>query len=256
MARVLVTGASGLLGSHLLPRLRNAGHEVRALSRHPRPERVPDVDWVAGDVLERDGMASAVAGCDAVIHAASLSRPVRQSRTTEVDGTANVAAAAVAAGARVVYISIVGVDQHGYPYYRAKYAAEQALEASSAAWTVLRATQFHELLAEPMRYHFMPATPNLAFQPVDAGEVADRLVALATSDEVGRVADFGGPEILAVPELIRAWSEITGRQVVRVPLPVRGFLGDFNRGVHLAPEHRAGTITWREWLRRRPLSYS
>jgi uncharacterized protein YbjT (DUF2867 family) len=107
-----------------------------------------------------------------------------------------------------------------------------------------------------MRYHLMVATPNMAFQPVDTGEVADRLVALATSDETGRVPDFGGPEILSVRELIQTWSQITGRRVLRVPLPVWGFLADFDNGVHLAPEHRTGTVTWREWLRRRPLSYS
>jgi uncharacterized protein YbjT (DUF2867 family) len=255
MSQVLVTGASGLLGSQLLPRLRSEGHEVRALSRHPRPERVSDVDWVACDVLDRDGIASAVTGCDSVIHAATVSYG-RRSRATEVDGTTNVAAAAKAAGARVVYISIVGVDQNRISYYGGKYSAEQALEASGGNWTILRATQFHPLLAEPMRYHFMPATPNLAFQPVDAGDVADRLVALATSNETGRVPDFGGPEILTVRELIDAWSEITGRRVVRVPVPTLGFLADFDSGAHLAPEHRAGTLTWRDWLRRRPLSYS
>jgi uncharacterized protein YbjT (DUF2867 family) len=253
MAQVLVTGASGRLGSHLLPRLREAGHEVRALSRHPRPERVPDVDWVACDVLDREGIASAVAGCDAVIHAASSPR---RGRTIEIDGTTNVAAAANAAGARVVYVSIVGVDQARFAYYGAKYAAEQALEAGGAKWTILRATQFHDLLAKPMRYHLMVGTPNMAFQPVDAGDVADRLVALATSDETGRVPDFGGPEVLTVPELIQAWYDITGRRVVRVPLPAWGFLADFDNGVNLAPEHRVGTITWREWLRHRPVPYS
>src|SRR5947209_4230730 len=138
MATVLVTGGTGVLGSYLVPRLVARGHEVRRLSRH-----ASGPDAVRGDVRTGEGIDAAVAGCDVVVHAATSQR---RSRETEVKGTRHVVDAARKADAHVIYVSIVGVDRHRIPYYKAKWAAEQVVEASNARWTILRATQFHDLL--------------------------------------------------------------------------------------------------------------
>jgi uncharacterized protein YbjT (DUF2867 family) len=250
VARVLVTGGSGTLGSYLVPRLIVRGHGVRVVSRHQPSKLNPSsVEAVRGDVASGDGLASAFVDIDVVVHAASLGLR-RGAHRVEVRGTQNVLTASRAAGAHFVYVSIVGVDHHRLPYYRAKWEAEQLIAASSSSWAIQRATQFHDLLAEALRSRVMPTTKNLSYQLVDAGEVSDRLVDLVESQQPGRAPDFGGPEILPMREIVRTWREETGRRVVTVPVPRVHFLNDLDRGRHLCPAQASGRITWREWLRR------
>jgi uncharacterized protein YbjT (DUF2867 family) len=250
MADVLVTGGTGTLGRRLVPRLLAVGHQVRVLTRRPSHAGLPpDVRLVTGDVRSGAGLAAAIEGVHVVVHAASS--PLRRMRETEVAGTGLVAAAARDAGAHLIYVSIVGVDDHRYPYYRAKLAAERVVADSGAGWTVQRATQFHELLDFVLGKRVFLRTPRLAFQVVDAGEVADRLVELTFATPQGRAADFGGPEVLSVVELNAVRTDITGKRARLLPVPPIGWLADFDRGAHLAPERRAGKVTWGDWLRAR-----
>ena len=251
MSSVLVTGGTGVLGTRLVPRLVDAGHQVTVLSRSADPAAVPDhVDAVRGDVLTGEGLASAVEAADTVVHAASS--PFRRARRTEVEGTANVARAAAERSPRahVVYISIVGVDRNPFPYYRAKWEAEQALEASDAPWTLLRATQFHPLLHEVLERRVAPRLAGLRFQLLDAGECADRLVELAGGDPRGRVDDMGGPDVVPIAEVVATYREVTSRRVASLPVPRLGRAARaFADGANLCPDHRDGRITWEEYLR-------
>lgn len=97
---------------------------------------------------------------------------------------ANLIAAARRAGAtHLVYISIVGVDRVPLGYYRSKYAVEKLVAESGIGWTVLRATQFHDLVVQMLRalaklpVVVLPA--HASDQPVEVAEVADRLAELA-----------------------------------------------------------------------------
>lgn len=251
MATVLVTGGTGMLGARLVPVLLGRGHAVRVLSRSPAPARLPEgAQAVRGDVRTAEGLREAVAGVDAVIHAAT--NPARRARATEVDGTRHMLHAAQDAGvANFVYVSIVGVDNHRLPYYKAKWAAEQVVEACPGGWTIQRATQFHALIEMFFRQAVFPATRQMAFQPVDAGEVSARLAELVDQGPCGRAADFGGPEVLSVRELCRIREEVTGRRTRVVPVPRVAFFRDFDDGRHLAPDHKQGQVTWRDWLSRR-----
>jgi len=244
-----VTGGTGTLGRVLVPRLLDAGHEVRVLSRRDAPALPAQATAAKGDVRTGDGLAAAVDGVDVVVHAATS--PTRRLRVTEVEGTRNVAGAARAVDAHVVYVSIVGVDRHRYAYYRAKHAAEQALADSGARWSVLRATQFHDLLERVLAAGVFIRTPRLAFQLVDAGDVADRLVRIVEGPPVGLAPDFGGPEVLSIRDIVRTRAELTGRRARLVRAPRVGFLRDFDEGLHLAPEHSDGRLTWERWLQTR-----
>jgi uncharacterized protein YbjT (DUF2867 family) len=225
-----------------------AGHHVRVLSRQQDP-RLPEGALAAqGDVLTGAGVEAAVAGCQVVIHAAS--NPRRHARQTEEAGARHVSAAAERAGAHLLYISIVGVDRHRFAYYRAKLAAEQIVAGSGADWTVLRATQFHELIDLFLGRGVFIRTRHLRFQPVEVREVAARLVELACGTPQGLVGDFGGPEVLSIRELAETRRTTTGRRTRLVPLPPLGFLADFDAGRHLSPQHRAGIGTWQQWLDR------
>ena len=246
MAVVLVTGGTGTLGSRVVTGLVARQHTVRVLSRRIGPAVDGTTRWV-GDVRTGEGLDAALSGVDVVVHAAS--NPRRRVRETELAGTANVLAAARPVGAHVIYVSIVGVDRQRFSYYRAKYAAEQLVESYLGDWSILRATQFHQLLARFLSYGVFFRTPNLGFQPVDAGDVAGRLVALTESRDTGHMADYGGPEVLSIAELVDVKRHCTGRSTRLVPVPTVSFLSDFDRGFHCTPDNLDGTVTWEEWWR-------
>lgn len=252
---VLVTGGTGTLGRRVVERLRVGGHEPRVMSRIERP------GTVRGDLLTGEGIEAAARGVETVVHCASntttnnLPNP-RKTRQVDVRGTELLLRAASAAGVRhVVFVSIVGVDRNPFFYYRAKLVAEGVVERSPVPWTILRATQFHELMLGMIRPLsglplVAPVPKGLLFQPVDVGEVADRLVELALSGPSGRVADFGGPQVQTLAELAAAYLRASGQRnrIIEVPLP-----GKISRalrdGAQVTPGTNRAKISWEEFLR-------
>ncbi|WP_327654878.1 SDR family oxidoreductase [Streptomyces sp. NBC_00483] len=244
MTTILVTGGTGTLGRLVTERLRAAGHEVRVLSRHSEPYAVDLRE--GGPALDR-----AVTGVDTIVHCA----------TTQTGGDEKAAAKLIEAARRaevphLVYISIVGVDEVPFPYYKAKLAVERLVEESGLGWTVLRATQFHDLVATIVRVAaklpvvLLPS--GVSDQPIEVAEVADRLAELAQSPPAGRVADMGGPEVLAFADLARTYLKAAGkrRPVVSVRLAGKTY-GAFRAGGHLAPERAVGKVTFAEYVARR-----
>src|SRR5262245_59338062 len=102
--RVLLTGATGFLGSHVVRQLVEAGHSVRAVVRRDPVEPLPAVEYLRGDVLDPASLKAAAGGCEAAIHAAAeLSfrpRDFARQREVNVQGTRNVLEAARAGGVR------------------------------------------------------------------------------------------------------------------------------------------------------------
>lgn len=245
MARLLVTGGTGMLGRRLVPLLVQRGHAVRVLARRAALG-FDQVELLRSDVRTGEGLGQAVRDVDAVVHAATS--PRHHVRRTEVLGTRNVLSAISQSGAHLIYVSIVGVDHSRFPYYKAKWEAEQLVESCAGAWSIQRATQFHDLLDRFLGGRVFIRTPNLSFQVVDIGEVAGRLADLVEAGPSGRAPDFGGPEVLNVRELASARREATGMAARLIPVPRLGPLRDFDEGHHLCPDHRSGRITWREWL--------
>lgn len=233
---VLVTGGTGNLGSLVVTRLQAAGHDVRVLSRHAPDHPV--------DLRDGSGLDAAMAGAEVVVHCASSPR-----------GGDDVAAGHLIEAARragtvtnIVYISIVGVDVVPLGYYVVKHKVERMLLESGLGVTILRTTQFHDLVAgvvdaaakvpAPLP---VPVPKGVRVQPVDVAEVADRMAALAVPVAAGRVADMGGPEVRGLADLARAHLAATGRRrrVVEIPLAGRAYAA-FRRGGHLAPANAVG----------------
>lgn len=250
---VLVTGGTGTLGRHVVSRLRRSGHRARILTRHARGH----VDAVTGDLEKGTGIERAVAGMDAIIHAATAARRSLRSRS-DVKATRRLLDAARSAGVKhFVYVSIVGIDGVAYPYYRTKLACEAIVKDGPLPWSILRATQFHELMEVFLRgFSRLPgvlAVPlRWQFQPVDAGEVGARVVQVVLAEPAGLLPDFGGPEVRDFESIARAWlaARHDHRRLVNLRLPF-SFSRQWAEGRLLCPEHKDGRVTFDRYLTER-----
>ncbi|MFC8295401.1 SDR family oxidoreductase [Streptomyces sp. NPDC057242] len=244
MTTILVTGGTGTLGRLVAERLREDGAEVRVLSRHARPYAV---DLREGGT----GLDAAVEGVDTVVHCATTLRGGDDRAARHLVGASR------RAGVRhLVHISIVGVDRVPLGYYRTKLAVEKTIEGSGLGWTVLRTTQFHDLVVEFLRnaarVPVVPLPAGVSDQPIEVAEVAARLAELAAGEPAGRMPDMGGPEVRPLAELARAYLEAIGqhRRLVNVPLAGKAYRG-FRAGGHLTPERAVGRVTFEEFLAKR-----
>jgi uncharacterized protein YbjT (DUF2867 family) len=242
---VLVTGASGTLGTAVLPRLAKDGHDVRPTSRRARP------GWVAADLLTGTGLAEAVRGVDAIVHLASSPR---KTRDTDVAGTRRLLAAAKTAGVRqVLFLSITGIDKVPLGYYRMKVAAEDVVKASGVPYTIVRATQFPSLVDTLLTVSSKlgPVIVDTSFvvQPVHVDDVANRVAEVLAAGPHGETIEFGGPEVLRFDRVVREWQDARGtkRPVWSLRLPGRIAREVRGGGLTTAAEP-AGTRTWRDYL--------
>ena len=234
---VLVTGGTGRLGGALVARL----DQPRVLSRRTGPGRV------VGDLTTGEGLDDAVAGVSVIVHCATSAKG-------DAAGTERLVAAARRAGTpHLIFVSIVGADRIPLGYYREKVRAERVVEGSGLPATILRATQFHDLLVQILgaaaRTGVLPVLAGTSFQPVAPDDVAARLAALVAGPAQGRVSDLGGPEVRPMADLARAWLAATGRRRPIVPLRLPGAIArGYREGAHLAPEHTEGVVTFEQFL--------
>ncbi len=256
---ILVTGGTGTLGRHVVRRLRDAGRNVRVLSRRSR-EGEEGVRFVTGDLATGEGLEAAVEGVETIVHLAGSAKG-------DEGKARNLVQAASRAGAQhLVYISVVGaeripvvsgIDRNMFGYFAGKRAAEKVVEDSGVPWTTLRATQFHDamlMMARQMaKLPVIPVPAGFRFQPVDADEVAARLVELSLGEPSGLVPEMGWPRVYGVAELIRGYLRAIKRRR-RPILPVRlpgNAARAYRAGSNLAPEQAVGHRTWEEFLAQR-----
>jgi uncharacterized protein YbjT (DUF2867 family) len=245
---VLVTGGTGTLGRFLVPLLREEGHEVRVLSRRP------GAGTHVGDLTTGVGVADAARGADLLVHAASDTRRLGR---RDIEQTRHLLEGAPHAR-HLVYVSIVGIDAIPFAYYRQKLACEGLLASGGVPHTVLRATQFHELIARVLRAaERLPTAPlplDFSFQTVAAAEVAQRATSLLGGEPLGRTEDLGGPEVLTLSQMAATWRSARGRPRAFVRLPVFGRVGQaFRDGLNTCPEHADGQQTWARFVADSPV---
>ncbi|GAA0333778.1 SDR family oxidoreductase [Streptomyces blastmyceticus] len=247
---ILVTGGTGTLGGHVVPLLRAAGRDVRVLSRRER-ECADGIEYVTGDLLKGEGIEDAVAGAGTVLHLAGGPKG-------DDEATRNLVRAASGAGVRhLVYISVIGADRIPLGYFRSKLGAERAVADSGLPWTTLRAAQFHDLAltvaGKMAKMPVLPAPGGLRWQPVDAREVAARLVQLALGEPAGLVPDLAGPKVYELAELTRGYLRAHGRSRLTLPVRMPGKVGRaYRAGENLTLEGAAvGERTWEDFLAER-----
>jgi uncharacterized protein YbjT (DUF2867 family) len=217
------------------------------------------VEFLTGDLAAGEGAQAAVAGVGTVVHLAGSAKG-------DEDKARNLVRAASHAGVRhLVYISVVGadripvvsgVDRAMFGYFAAKRAAERVVAESGLPWTVLRATQFHDLVLMVARQlaklPVVPVPAGFRFQPVEADEVAARLVELTLGPPAGLVPDLGGPRVYRGADLVRGYLQASHRHRPIVPVWLPGKAARAVRaGANLSPERAVGHRSWEDFLAER-----
>lgn len=210
---ILVTGATGTIGTEVVRLLAERGERVRAMTRNPAGADLP-AELVAGDFGDPDSLDAAVAGADAVF---LLTAPGPAVSSHDLALLAAVRARGVP---RVVKLSAIGTGEdtelRGNTWH---LPGEQALRAGEAEWTVLRPTAFAS-----NSLHWAPAiragqpVPNLTgagtqgvVDPRDVAAVA--VEALTGAGHAGRTYTLTGPELLSAPDQVKALGAVLGRSL-------------------------------------------
>lgn len=264
--KILVTGGTGHLGRVIVAQLKQDGHQVRILARHPGDDGA--VEWAQGDLASGEGIQAAVSGVETVIHAATNSpvarrgtfRPLdffRSPKDVDVEGTSALLRAAKEGSVdHFVHVSIVGLEHMARvtPYSRVKLEAEQVVRASDVPWSIARATPFYwlldRMLAKMTRRPVVLLPTDVHMQAVDSDEFAHFVAACVSDGRRGEREDFAGPEALTLRELAEQHMAARGRKrrIWNAPLPGRITstleAGSTSSGAIL------GKTTWAEWLRR------
>jgi NADH dehydrogenase len=236
---LLLTGATGSVGSRLLPLLLESGEDVRCLVREPRrlgPRRV-DVQIALGDLGEMSDpylVRQALRGVDTVIHLAATIRDQPPRRIEELNGLATVRllrAAERSGVKRFVFFSALNASvAQRTRFFRAKWLAEQAVDSSPLRTTIFAPSIVYDH-SDPWitllrRFSFLPVLPvsgdgQARFEPIWAQDAARCVVAALAQDGRDRY-ELAGPETLSYDEMSDLVSRIAGRPrpLVHMPLPL------------------------------------
>lgn len=239
---ILVTGGNGFVGSRLLARLAAEGERPRALVRAAASSRAgwpPEgVEVVTGDTTRPATLDVSLEGVDTIIHTAFITAD-RKERTgvnyyaTNVEGTANVVAAAKRAGVqRIIVLTGLGTQPaHPGSYMQGRYLAVQEVRNSGLAWSALGPSimfgpgaAFFKGLADLIRK--LPVVPMIGsgsrkFQPVYVEDVVTCLLKMAREPEQydGKSIDIGGPDVLSYARILDLLMDTLHVHKPKVPGP-------------------------------------
>jgi uncharacterized protein YbjT (DUF2867 family) len=252
---IAVIGGTGMLGRQVVRELVAREHAVRVLTRSA-PEALPaGAEHHAIDLEAGAGLDDALAGAEAVVDASNRAGRGRTAAPVIVEGTRRLLAAAARAGVgHHIAVSIVGIDAVPFSYYRAKLAQEEAVQRGAVPWSLVRATQFHELLdwgfGLTARAGFVPGL-RFGLAPVDPRFLAGVLADAVQRGPGGRLAPVAGPQVAPLRELGRTWAQVRGRRAVALPLPLPRRARRALAAGALVPGHGAitGGPTFADWLR-------
>lgn len=240
---LLITGATGYIGRHLVKRLVEQGERPRCLVRNKQSAAnvlpLDKIELVEGSTLDLEALKEAVQGIDTIVHAAFLTADRKQKagsryEETNVGGTMNLIAAARAAGVtRVIEISGLGTrpDKAG-SYMQGRYLAEKLLMESGLGWTIIRPSvlfgadaPFIKGLVDLIKGS--PVVPllgggKISFQPIYVEDVVSVILKVMREPEKarGKIYTIGGPEYYTFTQIVDLLLKATGKQRLKLPAPL------------------------------------
>jgi uncharacterized protein YbjT (DUF2867 family) len=235
---VTVIGATGFVGSHLVPHLVGRGHRVRAVSRTGRRlDWTPEVEALAGDVETGAGLDAALRGTDALVHLVAIPRELHGRRFEGVNvlGVERVIEAARRNQvARIVHLSALGVtDDPHLGFLFSKWRGEQLVRESGLDWRVLRPSLlfgpgdgFFNLIKTTLTWWSpgvvaIPGTGSERFQPLSVDDLALAVGACLTDPaRASSVYELGGPEYVTYREIVDRVMRATGKRRLKLKVPV------------------------------------
>ncbi|HEX4219504.1 MAG TPA: NAD(P)H-binding protein [Acidimicrobiales bacterium] len=229
--RVLVAGSSGFVGRQLCPALREAGHDVAAMTRHPEDYRGVG-EPIRGDVSDPASLAAALQGCTAAYYL--VHRLGEQDfASADASSAATFGRAAAQSGVnRIIYLGGLGNSADDLSaHLRSRREVEHLLGEGGVPVTVLRAGiiighggiswELTRQLVEHLPAMITPRWVHTKTQPIAAVDVIRYLVGvLDVPEAVGRVFDIGGIEVLEYLQMLRRVAAIEGRHLLVVPVPL------------------------------------
>ncbi|WLA61774.1 SDR family oxidoreductase [Bradyrhizobium diazoefficiens] len=243
--KIVVIGGSGLIGSKLVSKLKQQGHEVIAAS--PKT----GVNAVTGE-----GLAAALAGADVVVDVANAPswEPAAVLEFFQRSSQNLAATEAAAAVKHHVALSIVGTDRSpDIAYFRAKLAQETIVKASPVPYSIVRATQFFEFLGaigEAGAIDGKIVVPSASFQPIASDDVVASLAEVATGRPLNGTIDIAGPEKAPFNEFVARRLKASGDSRPVVGDAKAGYYGAPIEDTSLVPlgEARLGKTSLAKWL--------
>ena len=239
---IVVTGADGFVGRHMVKRLVDEGIPVRALARNVAraSEVLPQgVEITAGDTTKPATLSPALQGAETIIHCAFLVANKKQKagstyRETNVQGTKNLVAAAKAAG--VTRICVMGglgtVPSTRDAYLQGRYEADEAVKNSGLGWSILGpSVQFGagsaffsglaDLIRSPLPVVPMIGNGRVRFQPIWVEDVTSCMLKMARESEQynGKAIDVGGPEVYTYAQILDMLMRAMGKRKLKVAGP-------------------------------------
>jgi len=245
--KIVVIGGTGLIGTKLVNKLREQGHDVVAAS----PSK--GINSVTGK-----GLAAALAGAQAVVDVTNSPSWEDQAVLEFFEtSTRNLLAAESVAGVRHhVALSVVGTERLlASGFFRAKLAQEKLIQASPVPYTILRATQFFEFVGSIANSATDGQTvrlPSALIQPIVSEDVATALAGVAVAEPLNRMVELAGPDAIPLDELVRQFLKANRDPRTVITDEQAKYFGISLKHRSLVPDGnpRLGPTHFTDWLRR------